>query len=140
MAEQAGNINVVYVLAGVTAMAAGTGAKILGVDSASYGNLCDILEVTSFGDAYKKRMAGLKDTSFSISGNIYTGDTTGQAVLVPGSTIFIGCFPQGNLVASMQVMAIVETFEAKYEVSGKQTFSCSLSCIAAPVVLPARAA
>lgn len=140
MAEQAGNINVVYVLAGATAMAIGTGAQILGVDNASYGNLCEMLEITSFGDLYKKRMGGLKDTTIKISGNIYTGDTTGQAVLIPGNQIFIGCFPLGRLVASMQVAAIVESFDAKYDVSGKQTFDCSLSCIAAPVVLPARAA
>lgn len=139
-AEQAGYINEVYVLAGSSAMAAGTGAKILGVDKASYGNLCDMLEITSFGDTYKKRMGGLKDTTISISGNIYTGDTTGQAVLIPGATIFIGCFPQGRLVASMQVAAIVESFEASYDVGGKQTFSCGLSCIAAPVALPARSA
>ena len=136
--EVGGNINVVYVLAGTTAMAAGTGAQILGVDNSSYDRLCALLDTTSFGDAAKKRLAGLLDTSVKISGNVYVGDTTGQDVLVPGNTIFIGVFPSGRLVASMQVKAIVESFSIKSDANGKQTFDCSIQGIAVPVTLPAR--
>jgi len=138
MAEQAGYGNLVYVLAGATAMTNSTGAKILGVDNSSLGRLCDMLEITAFGDTYKNRMGGLKDTTISISGNVYTGDTTGQDVLVPGDTIHIGVYPQGTGVAGTQVKAIVESFETSADVSGKQTFTCAFSCIAAPVALPLR--
>ena len=138
MAEIAGFKNQVFILTGATAMGAATGAKVQGVDNSTFGRLCDILEITAFGDTYKNRMAGLKDSEFSLSGNVYTGDTTGQDVMVPGDTVFIGAYPQGTTVAGTQVKAIVESFEASSEVSGKQTFSASFSCIAAPVTLPLR--
>lgn len=135
MAEVAGKTNVVYVH--TEAMTNSTGAKITGADNASYKTLCDILDITSFGDTNRKRMAGLLDTEITVSGNIYTGDT-GQGLLVPGTTVFIGCYPQGTAVPSMQVQAIVNSFEASYPVDGKQTFSATFSCIAAPVALPAQ--
>jgi hypothetical protein len=139
MAELSGALNQVWVLTGTSAMANNTGAKVLGVDDSSFNALCDLLEITQFGDSYKNRMAGLKDTSVSLSGNYYPGDTTGQDELVPGDTIFIGIYPQGTAVAGKQVKAIVESFEIKAGVADKQTFSCSIQGIAAPVELPARA-
>jgi len=137
-AETAGFVNQVWALTGTTEMAAGTGALIKGVESSSFARMCDILEITAFGDTHKKRMAGLKDTEISISGTIYVGDTTGQDILVPGDSIFIGVMPQGVAVAGTQVAAIVESFATKTDVSGKQTFDAKFSCIAAPVVLPIR--
>lgn len=136
MAEVAGKTNVVYVH--TEAMTNSTGSKITGADNASYKTLCDILDITSFGDTHRRRMAGLLDTEITLSGNIYTGDT-GQGLLVAGNTVFIGCYSQGTSVASMQVQAIVNSFEASYPVDGKQTFSATFSCIAAPVALPAQA-
>jgi hypothetical protein len=118
-------------------MAEGTGAAIKGVDNQSYGMLCDILEITAFGDTYKKRMAGLKDSSFTISGNVYTGDTTGQDVLIPGNAVMIGAHPSGKAVAATQIPAIVESFEVSVDVAGKQTFSCTLAANGAPVAMPA---
>ena len=138
MAELAGYLNEVWVLTGAVAMAAGTGAKILGVDNSSFGRLCDMLDITSFGDTYKKRMAGLKDSTFTISGNVYVGDTTGQDVLIPGDSIYIGVMPSGPTVAGTQVPCIVESFETSIDVAGKQTFSATLSPIGAPVALAIR--
>lgn len=138
MAEQAGYLNQVYLLTGSVAMTASTGAKVLGVDNSTYNRLCDLLEITAFGDTYKNRLAGLKDTNVSISGNLYIGDTTGQDDLVPGDTVYIGVYPSGPAVAGSQVKAIVESFEQSSDVAGKQTFTCSLQGIAAPEVLPAQ--
>jgi len=138
MAEVAGFTNQVWAIAGATAMTNSTGAKMLGVDSSTYSQLCDILEITAFGDTYKNRMGGLKDTTFSVSGNYYPGDTTGQEILIPGNTVFIGVYPSGTGVAGKQVKAIVESFEISAAVADKQTFSASLSGIAAPVSLPLR--
>lgn len=139
MAEQAGFINQVYLLTGSTAMTSSTGAKVLGVDNSTFNRLCDLLEITAFGDTYKNRLAGLKDSNISISGNLYIGDTTGQDDLVPGDTIYIGVYPQGPTVAGSQIKGIVESFEQSSDVAGKQTFSASIQGIAAPVTLPARA-
>lgn len=138
MPEVAGYLNQTWILAGTVAMTNSTGAKIAGVDKTDYGNLCDILEISAFGDTYKNRMAGLKDSTFKLSGNLYTGDTTGQDVLVPGNTVFIGVYPSGTGVAGKQVKAIVESVDWAYDVAGKDTFNASLACCAAPVALPLR--
>ena len=138
MAEVAGKTNLVYILTGTTAMTDSTGAKVLGCDDSSYNQLCDLLEITQFGDDYKSRIAGLKDTSISLSGNYYPGDTNGQDVLVPGDTVYIGVYPQGTGVNGKQVKAIVESYELSASVADKQTFSASLQGIAAPETLPSR--
>ena len=138
MAEQAGYKNEVWVLDGASAMEAGTGAKILGVDNSSFAKLCDMLDITAFGDTYKNRMAGLKDTTITISGNLYVGDTTGQDVLIPGNDIYIGVMPSGPTVAGYQVPALVASYEISSDVAGKQTFSATFACTGAPVALPIR--
>ena len=138
MAELAGKTNVVYILDGTTGMTGSTGAKIEGVDNQTYGRLCDILEITAFGDSYKARIAGLLDFSFSISGNVYTGDTTGQDVIVPGASVYIGAYPSGTGIAGTQIPAIVESFEVTAAVAGKQTFTASFAANGAPEALPLR--
>lgn len=138
MANVAGKTNIVYILTGEVAMADGTGAKIDGVDSSTFNQLCDILDISQFGDDYKVRLAGMKDSSFSLSGNYNSTDTSGQDELVPGDTVFIGAYPLGIAVAGKQVKCIVESFEQSSDANGKQTFSASLQGTAAPVALPAQ--
>jgi len=137
LAELAGKLNQVWALTGTTAMTNVTGAKVNSCDNSSYNRLVELLEVTHFGDNYRRRMAGLLDTSVPISGN-YDPSDTGQGVLVPGASIFIGVYPQGTAAAGFQVQAIVESHEISADASGKQTFSASIQGIAAPVALPAR--
>lgn len=139
MAEVAGKTNIVYVLTGAVAMTDATGAKVLGCDNSSYRKLCDLLDISAFGDSNKVRLAGMKDTVVTLSGNYYPGDTTGQEELEPGDTIFIGVYPQGIAVAGSQVKAIVESFEITASAQGKQTFTSTIQGIAAPVALPAQA-
>lgn len=138
MAEQAGKTNVVYVLAGTTAMTGSTGVKINGVDNTTYKKLCNILEIGQFGEDYLKRIPGKKDTSISLSGNLDTADTNGQLELVEGSYVMIGLYPSGTGVAGKQVPCILESFEESYDANGKQTFSCSALGNGAPVALSAR--
>lgn len=138
MAEQAGLTNLVYWLAGTSAMTNATGVKINAVDDSSWQALCELLEITQFGDTYRNRMAGIKDTKISISGNYDPADTNGQVAMDAGVTGFIGIYPQGSGVAGKQVKAIIESFEIKATAPDKQTFSASLVGIAAPVALPLR--
>lgn len=138
MAELAGYLNEVYVLAGTTAMGAATGAKILSVDNATFQQLCDLLEITQFGEANKKRHPGLKDNSMSISGNINSGDTTGQDVLVPGAFVYIGVYPAGPTAVGTQMPALIESFESTYAVADMDKFSCSFQGNGASVELPAQ--
>lgn len=138
MAEQAGFTNQVFILAGAVAMSGSTGAKILGIDNSTYNKLCEILDITSFGNTHRKRMAGLLDSSINISGNLYVGDTTGQDVLVAGASCYIGTYPSGTGAAGTQIPAIVENIEVSSAVDGKQTISASLLANGAPVALPLR--
>lgn len=135
MSEVAGKTNLVYVH--TAQMTGSTGNKINGVNDATYNKLCEIVEITQFGDDYKKRMGGLKDSDVSISGFFDPADTNGQSVLVPGNTVYLGLYPQGGTVAGTQIPMIVENFEWKADMS-KQSFSCKLSGNGAPVALPIR--
>ncbi len=138
MAEVAGLTGVVYILTGTSAMANNTGAKVLGVDNSTWRQLCELLEITASGDTNRKRLAGVKDTAMSLSGNYYPGDTTGQDELVPGDSVYIGVYPQGDAVAGYQMPAIVESFEITAAATGKQTFTASIQGNGAVVALPAQ--
>lgn len=102
------------------------GAKVEGVDNATLNKLADILEISQFGDTYKKRMAGLKDSNVSLSGNYRHDDTTGQLKLEPGDAVWIAVFPQGTGEDGTQIEMVVESFEQSASVDGKQEFSSSL--------------
>ena len=137
-AEVAGYVNRVKILAGAVAMAGAgspTGSYIEGVDNSTFSLLCDLLEITAFGDSYKNRLAGLKDGSMSISGNYDSADT-GQTAIVPGSTFYIGVYPSGPSVVGKQAPAICESWELSADAAGKQTFTASFSFIGEPVALP----
>ena len=138
MAELAGKINIVYILTGATPMLATTGAKINGVNSSTYNRLAEILETTQFGDDYKKRMAGLKDTSVSLSGNYDPDDTAGQLDLEPGDFVYVGIYPEGTGTTGKQAPMVIESFEQSSSADGKQEFSSSLSGNGAPETLPAQ--
>ena len=110
----------------------GDGAKVNGVDNATLNKLADILEITQFGDDYKKRIVGLKDSNVSLSGNYDPADTNGQLVLEPGDDVWVALFPQGTTENGTQVKMIVENFEQSAAVDGKQEFSSSLQGNGAP--------
>ena len=138
MSEVAGRTNQVFALAGTTAMTGATGAKINGIDNSTWNQLCELLEISQFGDTYKNRMAGLLDTEVQISGNYDPVDTNGQAIMIAGNYVMIGIYPQGTTVVGRQVRAIVESVEIAAEPTGKQAFTASLKGCAAPVALPLR--
>jgi hypothetical protein len=140
MAELAGKLNEVWILTGAVAMTDSTGAKIEGVDNSTFTQLVEILDITAFGDTNRNRLAGILDTTFTILGNLYTGDTTGQDELVAGDSVYVGIYPQGNAVAGYQVPAIVSQVEWGSVADGKQTFSADFATNGAVVALPAQAA
>jgi len=139
MAELAGKTNQVWVLSGSTPIANNTGAKVNAVDNSSFNRLCDLLDISQFGDTHHDRISGLGDTSVTISGNYDPSDATGQTILDnPGVELHIGVYPSGTTVAGKQVNGLVESFEISADVAGKQTFSCTIQAKAAPVALPLR--
>lgn len=141
MAEQAGKLQVVYVLSGSSAMTSSTGEKVNGADNSSMNKMAELLEISQFGDSYRDRIVGLKDTNVTLSGNYDPDDTNGQDVLDdPGAEVFIGLYPKGTTETGKQVNALIESFEISSDATGKQTFSCTLQGIAEPVTLPAQSA
>lgn len=138
MAELAGKTAQVFILAGAVAMTGSTGAKVDGVDNSTMQDLAELVEITQFGDSYKRRLVGIKDSSVQLSGNYNPSDTNGQNVITAGAAIYIGIYPQGTGVAGRQIPALVESVDWTSEVNGKQSFSCSIMGNGAPVVLPLR--
>lgn len=135
----AGKDNVVYVLAGTTAMSGSTGAKVNDANDFSFPKSSNIVEVPQFGEVYTNKISTLKDTTVTVSGYYDPTDTNGQVVLDNvGDTVYIGHYPQGTGVAGIQVKAIIESFEFGATASGEQTFTCTLTGIAAPEALPLR--
>jgi predicted secreted protein len=129
MGELAGKLNVIK----IATTAEGAGTAINGVDSSTFNRLCDILEITAFGDEYKARMAGLKDTNLSLSGNYDPADTNGQMALEPGDYVWVQVLPNGT--TGKKVKMIVENFEHGAAIADKQTFSSSLQGVEAPTAV-----
>ena len=139
MPEIAGVTNQVFILAGSTHMTGSTGAKVSGITKSTFKQLCDIMEITAFGDTSKRRIAGLLDAEIDLDGNVYVGDTNGQAVLVTGASCWIGVYPSGTAVAGSQIPAIIESVETDADIKGMQTIKavCKLNGVAE--ALPLRA-
>lgn len=131
----AGNKNVVYFLKEQTPMTSSTGVKLEGLDNASLSQTADMLEITEFGSEYKKRIAGLKDYSVSISGNYKEQHDE----IVPGDYVWIGMYMNGIENPGKQALCIVESVEYSADAGDKQTISMSLQGAGEPVqTLPAR--
>ena len=131
MGELAGRQAVIKI--GTTTEAAGT--EIDGVDNHTYKDLCDMLDISKYGNAYKNRMGGLKDVNVTLSGNYNPSDTTGQLVIVPGDFVWLQVLPDGT--NGKKVKMIVEDFTKQAPVEGKQTFSATLQGVDAPTAVPA---
>lgn len=129
MAEIAGKTNVVK----IATSSSEAGTQISGVDDSEFEQLCDLLDITEFGDSYKKDLAGLLSTSGSLSGNYDPDDTNGQLVLVPGNTVWIQALPDGS--TGKKIKAMIEKFSQKASATGKQTFSCSYKGQEAPTAV-----
>ena len=140
MPELAGFLMEVRVKAGTVKMEAGgiDGIKLEGVDSATLNRLAEILEVSSFSDTHKRRIAGIKDSNVSLSGN-YIPEDAGQLALEPGDDLWVALFPQGSSGVDggpgKQVQMIVENFEENSTADGKQEFSSSLEGNGPPEVI-----
>lgn len=139
MAEQAGKTSRVYVH--TAAMTGSTGTALGGMDSNGLNQMAEMLDITAFGNTFKKRMPGIKDTGIEASGNkdpADAGQVMIQTAYTNGTTIFVGIYPQGTGVAGTQVECYVEGIDEKGSVAGKQTFTPKFAPIAAPVALPLR--
>ena len=126
MAELAGRQAVIK----IDVTDAGAGTLIDGVDNHTYKDLCDMLDISKYGNEYKNRMGGLKDTNVTLSGNYNPSDANGQLKIVPGDFVWLQVLPDGT--NGKKVKMIVEDFTLQAPVEGKQTFSATLQGVEAP--------
>ena len=126
MAELAGRQAVIK----IDTTSSGPGVVIDGVDNHTYKELCDMLDISKYGNEYKNRIGGLKDTNVTLSGNYNPSDTNGQLKIVPGDFVWLQVLPDGT--NGKKVKMIVEDFTLQAPVEGKQTFSSTLQGVEAP--------
>ena len=100
---------------------------VVGLREFSIKDSATVLDITDMADTtgYKKRMAGLKDYSVSLSGDFSQADAP-QALLraVAGDTLYVSILPDGTNGFSYKCM--VESFETKGSVDGLVEISVSL--------------
>jgi len=121
-----------------------TYTEIDGINDVSFGNQRDMLMTTDFKDTTgaKTRIAGLKDGTVTISGDLELGDTNGQnkvrAKYDDGAACWISVkFDPGASAGSrgFKVQGIVENSEIKTVVDGKNEWSASIPFNAVPVAV-----
>jgi|TARA_R110000824_G_scaffold229952_4_gene417563 hypothetical protein len=104
----------------------GTARVITGVDNVSFTINGEPAEVTSLGDNAKAFIAGLKDSSLSISGSWDVTATTGNDVvlsgIVGGSAGTFAYSPDGG-TTTYSGEALCTSYEASSPVADKVSFS-----------------
>jgi predicted secreted protein len=128
MSELAGKAMVVK----IDTTSSGAGTVIGGVDNTTLRQLCNLLDISAFGDSYHSRIAGLKDSSVSLSGNYDPADA-GQLKINAGDTVWVQVLPNGT--AGKKIEMLVEEFSQQASADGKQTFNATLQGNGAPTTV-----
>jgi len=85
-------------------------------------------DVTKFGDSFVRRLSGLSDSSYSLSGFFDQADTSGQTIIttakIARTLIWIMLKPNGTAGWKQQVA--VDTLNINSTATGVQEFTCSL--------------
>jgi predicted secreted protein len=117
-----------------TSTAAGSSDEVKGLNDFTASSSKTMLDVTDFKDAsgVKLKLAGLEDGSFSLSGDLESGDAP-QALIRSsfdtGATGYLTIHWDPSATAGSrgyQFPVIVESYEVKGSVDGKTEFSASL--------------
>jgi predicted secreted protein len=110
----------------------GKNTKIqVSTDDVTYSDVVDLNEgsasiegdnqdITTFGDSFVKRIQGLKDASYSLSGFRNSGDTTGQEAILDALLNDTALFVKflGNGTAGFKQEVKVGSFEESSSVDG----------------------
>lgn len=134
----------IKVYAKASSATAVAGDEIKGLNDATYDELIDLLETTSFmsasASAYKNRIGGLNDIDVSLAGDfepldapqilLRTSKRSGASVWI---SIYFNPTAGTGVFLGYKVECKVEKFGVKDGVGGKTEFSASLKGNAAPV-------
>lgn len=109
----------------------GTFVTVKGIKQITFSRDGALIDVSEFGDDWKRNIRGMLDATFDLQGNYEPSDTTGQGVLdaafLASTDVFIQYLPDG--VAGWQMQATITKFstdsgvdkEVSLQVSGNQT-------------------
>lgn len=101
---------------------------VLDLNDASMSIEGDNQDVSAFGSDFIKRLQGLKDASYSLSGFYKPDDTTGQAIirssLINDTPLFVQFLPDGTTGFKQEVK--VSSFEVSAGVDGTVEVSIEL--------------
>lgn len=114
----------------VSAVVGGAGAYnlVADINKATMNRDGAQLDITQFGDSDIKRILGLRDSSYDLSGFYNAGDTNGQNVIdaaaVAGSELWVQFLPNGVNGWKQQVM--VPKFSVPSDVKGTNDLTIQL--------------
>lgn len=118
--------------------------EVDGINSVKYGPSRTMLETTDFKDtsAAKTRMAGLKDGTIELSGDLEEADTNGQNIIRTAFDNGTDCWVQIEFVPGAsagskgyKVKGLVESHEISAEPDGKVTWSATIQFNGAPAAV-----
>ena len=111
---------------------------VLGMKDASMSMKGDNQDISTFGTDYIKRLQGLKDVTYSLSGFVDLTDTTGQTIIrtaLTGDTaLFFKFLPDGTNGWKQEVK--VASFDMSAAVDGVVELSIELEGSDAITVIP----
>lgn len=109
------------------------GDEIDGINSVKYSPSVNLLDITDFKDTSgaKKKLAGLKDGTISLSGDFEPADAPQLLAMnsLGSPSLWASCHfnPSGAVgTKGFQVEVLVASFELGAEVDGKVPFTCEL--------------
>lgn len=97
-----------------------TWTDVLGLDNASMGLGGENIDITEFQDAWTKRLQGIKDNTFTLSGNYLPSDPGQQMIrdaLINDTALYIQFLPDGTAGFNQEVK--VASFEPSAQVRGR---------------------
>lgn len=119
-------------------------AEVDGIKSVKFGPSRTMLETTDFKDTSgaKTRLAGLKDGTIELSGDLEEGDTNGQNVVRGCFDSGAACWVQIEFAPSAgagskgyKVQGIVASYDISADVDGLVSWTASIPFNGAPVAV-----
>lgn len=101
--------------------------QVLEIDKWDVNIDSDIYDTSSYSNAWKNQIAGLRKWSGTCSGRLYQGDTTGQAAiqsaLIGGTSVSVSFYIDGT--HNYSGTAYVKQIQIKSSVTTTVDFSCT---------------
>lgn len=104
----------------------GDGTKIANLSNFSLKKSAESIDISSFGDDFKKLIGGLKSGECTLSGTLDIDDA-GQQIIDVGEVVYLAWFNDGITHDGYSAPFYVSDLEISAEVAGKQEFTATLN-------------